>query len=677
MAKKKVDVSIYAADIETTTLKDIEGNPKEVICYAWGIMNIGIQSNYKVGRTISELLESILSLKNNSQVFFHNLSFDGSYLLNEMLKLKGVQLVSEGNYYFNNDLEDFDIEKADFRWKRFIKSHVEVEHDGRFLQDFVYFRPFISDMGQWYRIEVLSGKKGSKTAKRQVILDSCKLLNMELEKVATDFLGEKVGKTDYDYDKIRYPSTYLTKEEWGYLHRDIEILAKALYELKVVWGIKKNTIASAALDDFKKRLKDKYKDIQTDDIFRLFYPELDKDEHNFITRSYKGGVSYTNPLNQNQIIESTDESPCGMVLDCNSMYPAQMKKPLPIGKGVYYEGKYEKDDIYDLYVQRIRCKFKLKDRAFPMMMLKSRDLKCKYNLSNRIPEIVKSNEYLSSSENKKIELVLNNIDLEVFLDNYDVKEEEIDYIDGYKYRSVVGMFDDYIDYWGSVKAEAVKEKNSVKKGVSKLFMNGLYGKFGSKTYSAWKFCYLKEDVLKFKTMKSEIVQPVYMPVASFITGYGRQSLVKVIQESRKVGFEKYGPDFDVFCYCDTDSEHILLKEEDIKDTDLEKLIDDGTTIGMWKKEEDVYKALYLRSKTYLEQVVDEKTKFKYLEEMKKDKSKNFKIYSTACAGLPKKQQKKLTFENFYLGAKFEDSKLLPKQVKNGVALVSTDFSIKE
>ena len=67
---------------------------------------------------------------------------------------------------------------------------------------------------------------------------------------------------------------------------------------------------------------------------------------------------------------------------------------------------------------------------------------------------------------------------------------------------------------------------------------------------------------------------------------------------------------------------------------------------------------------------------KYNESIGED-DKPIKIYATACAGLPKKEQSKLDFDNFKLGEVFEGVKLLPKQVKGGVALVATDFTIKK
>lgn len=48
----------------------------------------------------------------------------------------------------------------------------------------------------------------------------------------------------------------------------------------------------------------------------------------------------------------------GIVLDVNSLYPSVMhEEKYPFGNPVYFEGKYEEDNIYDLYIQVIRLFF--------------------------------------------------------------------------------------------------------------------------------------------------------------------------------------------------------------------------------------------------------------------------------------------------------------------------------
>ena len=685
---------MYSADTETTTLYNEDGSIKESIVYVWGIMDVYNQDDYIRGRTIKELFDTLYTLPNNSQVYFHNEAFDGSFIINYILSQDAIQLLDEANYYFNSDLNGLcKIALYDNKYLRLCKYLNKIDKENNAVEDFIMFKPNISDMGQWYRIELIIGVKGEKP-KKIVLLDSFKILTMSVSDIAKEFLGIKgYKKLEMDYSIERLPTTPLTPDEWKYLKRDIEIVAKALYILKEEWGITKNTTASAALENYKSIMFENYNEeaqVEKEDLFRSLYPILEEEEHNFAHRSYKGGMSYVSPNNKNVIIgDGTRE--VGLVIDANSLYPSQMRfKKLPFGKGEYFKGEYIKDNDRDLYIQRLRCSFKLKKNCIPTIMLKSKDIRAKYNMCKNIK--LKTNEYLETSKGQKVELVLTSVDLEIFEKQYEIKD--IEYVDGYKYQSVYDAFKDYIDYWIEIKAQAVREGNKSKKAVAKLMLNALYGKFGSKVVSKWKFPYLANGVVKWKVLKQASQDPIYMPMASFITSYGRQDLVKVITLIRKLGYILYGEDYDAFAYCDTDSAHFYLTRENIerigeikniKDSELNELkelkdlIDDGTSLGKWKIEEVIYKGVYLRAKTYLEQVIPnseiENAK-KYNETIGEDE-KPIKIYATACAGLPKKEQGKLDFDNFKLGEVFEGVKLLPKQVKGGVALVATDFTIKK
>ena len=101
----------------------------------------------------------------------------------------------------------------------------------------------------------------------------------------------------------------------------------------------------------------------------------------------------------------------GIVLDVNSLYPSIMyEKILPFGEGVFFEGKYKEDKKYPLYIQSITCSFELKKDKIPTIQLKAKDYKWEF-----LP-----NEYVESSHNKIINLVLTNIDLKLFFEQYDV-----------------------------------------------------------------------------------------------------------------------------------------------------------------------------------------------------------------------------------------------------------------
>lgn len=116
---------------------------------------------------------------------------------------------------------------------------------------------------------------------------------------------------------------------------------------------------------------------------------------------------------------------------------------------------------------------------------------------------------------------------------------------------------------------------------------------------------------------------------------------------------------------------LALPEEELKE-----FIDiDDYKLGAWKLESKAQAGLFLRQKCYIEQDYDG-------------------TINTTIAGLPKRMGKLITFDNFKIGfstATFTDEeikkmeedtnskigrKLRFKNVKGGVVLVDTDFTIK-
>ena len=76
----------FTADFETCTwLED------ETYVWAWALCEIGNTDNIKIGTNIEEFFEECLKEK-NPKIYFHNLKFDGSFLLNYLIS-NGYELV--------------------------------------------------------------------------------------------------------------------------------------------------------------------------------------------------------------------------------------------------------------------------------------------------------------------------------------------------------------------------------------------------------------------------------------------------------------------------------------------------------------------------------------------------------------------------------------------------------
>lgn len=567
----------YTADFETATWLDDSS-----YVWAWAISEIGNEDNIKIGNTIDSFMEYV-SKNKNSKYYFHNLAFDGSFIL---------------DYLFKNGFE-YIKDKKDKRDKT--------------------FTTLISDMGMFYTIEVYFKVK-NKEVKKATFIDSLKIIPFSVAVIAKSF-GLPISKLELDYNKPRELGHELTIEEQDYIKNDVKIVAMAL---KVLFdeGLNHITSASNALSDYKKNYKE-------EKFFKLF-PVLPYVIDQDIRQAYKGGFTYLNPIYKEVDIGE------GEVLDVNSLYPSVMRyELLPIGYPLPYDGKYEQDDEYPLYVQMITCSFELKENMIPTIQIKG--------------SYFKENEYLTSSNGDIVCLVLSNIDLDLFLEHYNVYE--LEYIRGYKFRGSYGLFDKYIDKWTERKIKATKEGNKGQRALSKLMLNSLYGKFAMGKEMQCKEPYFDEDdmMIHYKLSDIEMVDGLYLPVGIFITSYARNKTIRTSQAIKSYSIKKYGK--DMYCYSDTDSVHTLLPIDE-----LTKFCEiDDVKLGAWKHESHFTKARFIRQKCYLE-MIDNEVKI-------------------TCAGMPQSCYKYVEWEKFKTGFTCP-GKLIFKRVKGGVKLIETEFTIK-
>ena len=488
------------------------------------------------------------------------------------------------------------------------------------------FTCLISSTGQFYSLEIYFKVYKSKVNK-VTIYDSMKILNMSVDKIAKGF-NLPSRKLELDYSKFREIGHDLTEDEIAYIKNDVEIVARAL-DIMFKENLTKMTIGSDALANYKETNKN------FSSLFPVLPYEIDKD----IRASYKGGFTFLNEVHKEEIIEDI------IVLDVNSLYPSVLlNEVMPFGNPVFFEGKYKTDLIYNLYVQTISCVFEIKDGFIPTIQIKN-------NLSF-IP-----NQYLKSSNGDIVTLTLTNIDLDLFFKHYNVYE--LKYHSGWKFKSMSGMFDNYINYWGNRKIQSKQEGNQPIYQICKVMMNSLYGKFGLNPNVRGKYPTLEDGVIKYKMYDLEVRDSIYLPIATFTTSYARKKTIETSQKIRDYSINKYGLDY--YIYSDTDSIHMIKLNED----ELKSIIDvDDYRLGAWKLEGEFKQAKFLRQKCYIEMDYDGNI-------------------HTTIAGLPKRMSSLVNFENFKLGFTTEDlncentgKKLTYKHVRGGVILKDVDFTIK-
>lgn len=578
----------FTCDFETTT------DPNDCRVWAWALCEIGNPENFLYGNDIEELMEWCYTQKDNPRLYFHNLKFDGEFIVNWLL---------ESDFKFINDRKEADD------WT---------------------FTCLITDMGQWYSIEIYFEVNGKKK-KKVTIYDSLKLLNFSVDEIAKAF-DLPIRKLELDYTAKREIGHKLTQHEVDYIRNDVEIMSRAL-DIFFKDNKAKMTIASTALASYK----------DTNPNFRNDFPELPLEVDADIRLSYKGGFTYLNPKYKEVVTGG------GVVFDVNSLYPSILyDRNLPYGIPEPFNGKYEYDPLYPLYTQMISCRFKIKPGKIPSIQIKHT-----FGFMG--------NEYLESSDGEIVTLVLTNPDLELFFEQYDVTD--LTFVSGWKFKSGSGMFKTYIDYWTAKKINAKKEGNKALYTIAKLFLNSLYGRFGTNPKGSRQVPVLEEDGLYFSLMPEEERKPVYVATASFVTAYGRKQIIEQSQAIRDWSIKNKG--FDAYIYSDTDSIHALLNDDDI--AKLTNILDiDDYRLGALKKESEFVRGKYLRQKCYIEEW--------------KDGTMNVTV-----AGLPKKLAHVINFDNFKPGfttASLTDEeigdagrKLTYKHVKGGVILVETDFTI--
>lgn len=549
----------YMADFETITT-----SPTRV--WLWALCPIQDITDVVTGTSIDSFIEEISKRKyNKSKIYFHNLKFDGTFIVYYLLTCGKFEQVQEGKLYKNS------------------------------------FTTLISRMGQWYQIKIKFDKCSV------TIQDSLKKLPFSVRKIAKDF-NLSMSKGEIDYAMKRDIGYVPTAEELDYIYRDIGIVAQAL-NIQFEQGLTQMTIGSDALREYKDLIGK----------FRDMFPLLKDEVDTFCRKSYKGGYVYCNPMYQGMEINEI-----GQVFDVNSMYPwAMHEMPLPYGEPIYFTGKYFKDNDYPLYICHIIADFSLKPGMLPTVQVKNN------------PRFL-GREYIKDSKGH-LELYLTSVDLDLFLDNYYVWE--IEYIDGYKFRSTTKAFKIYIDKWMEVKAN----NTGALRALAKLMLNSLYGKFAKNPDVTGKHPVIENDRVKLVDNEHEISETNYIPVGCFITAWARWNLINSALVCK-----------DRFCYCDTDSIHIIGLDP------VPGLNVHPTRLGAWKQELVFTRAKYLHTKCYM-------------EEYEEDGEKKLKV---TVSGLPAECRKYVTFENFKPGAVY-GGKLLQKNVPGGVILVPTEFTIKD
>lgn len=483
----------FAVDFETTTA-DYSNDKTRVWSVACSTLFDGTEE-VEISNSIEEFFDELENIKLPFKpvLYFHNLKFDGSFIIDYLLK---------NNYKFNESK----LGKKEFRTS-------------------------ISSMGSWYRIEI-------KTKFNHIeIRDSLKLMPMSLKSLGKSF------KTKHQKLEMNYNKTSLSEcseEDINYIKNDVLVLKECL-EVMFEQGHQKLTIGSCCMEEFK----------HSQPLFDSFITDLSKvsldesfgcsDADYYIRKSYRGGYCYTHK-----------QGICynGCTHDVNSLYPSVMHSEsgnyYPVGKPTFWKGNFIPDEVNlfnRVYVVRLKTRFKLRKNYLPTIQIKEGIYKKNEYL--KTSDVLYNGVYYSSYEKDGDEiqciptLTLTSVDYELFKRHYDLYDTEI--LDGCWFETELGIFDNYIDKWKEVK---MKSKGALRQ-IAKLFLNNLYGKLSTSRVSSFKRPFLKEDgSIGFEIIEESNKKLMHIGMGSFVTSYARKFTIDVAQLN-----------YEHFCYADTDSVH--------------------------------------------------------------------------------------------------------------------------
>lgn len=463
-------MSIYSGDFETTTEAWASD---ETYVWAGAMVDITKHADDNAVRFFESIydFEYILenSLKDGDIIYFHNLKFDGSFILNALL---------EDGYKVADDIR---------------------KGPGHRVQT------LISDMGIWYSIKVKV--RWNKTIE---IRNSLTLIQGSVASIGDSFKTRK-RKLDMDYDREGGDySKAITPKEKEYLAADVLIMAEALDYMINTCGWNKLTAGANAMQDFIDRFGGDAK-------FRQFFPELSSGEDEFVRSAYRGGKSDVKEGMANVDIGN------GCTCDARSMYPSQMHSKsgnlYPIGKGKFFTGKPHPTKKYPLWVASCEVYMKAKPNHTGCIQIK----KSTQFVDNEWLKFVGEDDEFGN--HIPAEIYITNVDWALIEESYDI--EYVSWNCGYAYQAQKGLFDCFIDHWYEVK----KTSKGAKKQTAKIALNSFYGKFGTRPSGRSKTASVEDGVLKFEVGEEEERKGVYIPVACFTTAYARKRLCEVINSN--------------------------------------------------------------------------------------------------------------------------------------------------
>lgn len=428
--------------------------------------------------SIYGFLVSCSLLKTRSPViFFHNASYDLSFVMTALLRMGYKAWEPDGDQRLPGKGE---------------------------------FSTILSGDGKWYSLGVRF-----ENGKYVEFRDSNKLLPFGVEKIGKD-LKTKAQKLvgGIDYSIPRGVDWVITPEEERYIQNDVLVMAEALHKIKDTGLLECLTIGAHCMQEFKATLTPDWKKQKA--AYDNLFPAFDLETDAKLRKAYRGAWCYNNT---NGEIRDMRERPENIeVYDVNSLYPSVMYSHIyPYGETFTMdEQKFDKIKNIPLmpYIIHVNIAFTVKDNHLPFLQIKN--------------SIFRENEYITDTIDV-VEMTLTKPDYELLLEQYDVSYFE--FIEGWYWMGSKNIFDEYIDKFYKMKEQATLEKNEVMRLVAKLHLNNLYGKMATNPRRESGVPYLDEnEILCFERVEIES-RGGFIPAGAFCTAYARGVTVRAAQRN--------------------------------------------------------------------------------------------------------------------------------------------------
>ena len=581
-------------------------------------------------------------------LLFHNLKFDGEFILHYLMKTKPFKLAGE-------EAEN----RLEFNWKQ--QKDLEP-------YEYIYL---ISGEGAWYNIYIKL-PQGSIT-----IWDSLKLVPYSVKSMHKAF-NTKHKKTNIEYKGVRYAYGDITPQEKEYIANDVLVVKEAI-EYMYNEQHTKMTIGSCCMSEYRKTqyfYRELFPDLTKIKIDPATYGASNADE--YIRKAYGGGWCYNKPDKSGKILKN------GCTFDANSLYPSQMHSDsgnyYPVGTPIFIKGKYGYDrykhwleDKEYYYYIRIKCNFFLKKGYLPFIHIRNSTLyDCNENLETNMFKI--GNRYTKKytlpdgvEHETDVIMTMSGVDFELFKEHYHLFDLKI--LDLCVFRARKGIFDEYINKYRTKKENA---KSEGERTIAKLFLNNLYGKLAASDVSDYKVAYIKSNgAMAYHAYKAHDKKPGHIACGAAITSYARNHTIRCAQANYKY-----------FCYADTDSIHCDCPASEITGIPI-----DSKKFGCWKQESEWDMAIFVRQKTYVEHIkkggdyeylvkcagMNEKSKKLFVMSMGVDMGETF------TQGLSDEElkftQTRRTLEDFKKGIEVP-GKLMIKRMPGGIVLQDSYYKMK-